>query len=72
MVGAAHPGAALLLANIVNEEFRIYINSSVSTAIPQIGNDLSSAENYVLGLFLLAIFIFFAYLIQASLFTFIG
>lgn len=44
----------------------------MSTAIAQVGNDLSSAENYVLGVFLLAIFIFIPFLIQASLFTIIG
>jgi uncharacterized membrane protein YfcA len=72
IAGAVHPGSALLLANIINQQFNIYPNSVISTSLTQVATDISSAENYVLGVFILAIFIFFPFMVQSTLFTIVG
>lgn len=70
--GAVHPGAALLLANILNQQFNIYAFSKVDTNSSQIIGHLSDAEYYVLGVFLVAVFIFFPFCIQSVIFSLIG
>lgn len=70
--GAVHPGGALLLANILYRQFQIYPYSSANPDDSTVSSYLSEAEDYVLGLFMLAIFIFFPFLIQSTLFTKVG
>lgn len=70
--GAAHPAAALLLANNVNQQFNIYAYSVSDIKAPQISGFLKDAEWYVLGNFLVAVFIFFPFMIQSTLFSIIG
>jgi ATP-binding cassette, subfamily B (MDR/TAP), member 1 len=75
VAGAVHPCSALFLANIVNEQFNIYqilINNGFNTDDSAVGDAVSHAEKYVLGLFLLAIFAFFPFMIQSLLFTLVG
>ena len=67
-----HPCSALFLANVVNEQFNVYQLSSVSTDDPLVTSGLDEIEKYILGLFLLAVFIFFPFMIQAVLFTLVG
>ena len=70
--GAVHPCSALFLANVVNEQFNIYQLSVVSTDDPLVGTGLDEVEEYILGLFIVAIFIFFPFMAQAILFTLVG
>ncbi len=70
--GAVHPGAALLLANILNQQFNIYAYSKSDINNVLISGHLKDAEWYVLGVFLTAVFIFFPFMIQSVIFTIIG
>jgi ABC-type multidrug transport system fused ATPase/permease subunit len=72
LAGGVHPGSALLLANILNQQFSIYQFSSSNTSPNLVEDHLNNAEDYVLGVFLLAIFIFFPFMIQSVLFTIVG
>lgn len=70
--GAVHPGAALLLANILYRQFQLYPYSKTNSEDPIVENGVWDAERYVLGVFLLAIFIFLPFMIQSTLFTRVG
>lgn len=72
IAGSVHPCSALLLANILSQQFNIYPYSSTNTKPNLVDNFLNNAENYVLGVFLLAIFIFFPFMVQSILFTIVG
>ncbi len=50
----------------------MYHYSKTDTSASQVSESLGNAENYVLGVFLLAIFIFFPFMIQSILFTIVG
>jgi hypothetical protein len=56
----------------MNQQFSLYAFSQYDTSSSTVANYVSNAENYVLGVFLLAIFAFFPFFIQSALFTFIG
>ena len=71
IAGAVHPGSALLLANILNQQFSIAYSITYNSS-SQVSTYVSNAENYVLGVFLLAIFIFLPFCLQSVLFTIIG
>lgn len=43
IAGAVHPGAALLLANIWNEQFVVHSFSSVNIADPNVASSVSDA-----------------------------
>ena len=43
IAGAVHPGSALLLANILNQQFSIYAYSRTDTSAAQVAEGLSNA-----------------------------
>ena len=57
---------------MVNEQFNVYQISSLNTDSALVTSGLDEIEKYILGLFLLAVFIFFPFMIQAILFTLVG
>jgi hypothetical protein len=72
IAGAVHPVSGWFFAGKSNHDFNIYPYSSVDTSIPAIADEVYSGEKYLVGLFLLAIFIFFPFVAQSALFTIIG
>ena len=72
IAGATHPGLSAIFSNVINEQFNIYYLSVVSTDDPRVSQGVSQVYQYILGMFLLALFGLVPFTLQSYLFTLVG
>lgn len=69
--GAVHPGAGLLLANILHKQFTMYVYSKLKIDA-KVSSLIGEVEDYIFWFFILSIFVFFVFTISSTLFTRVG